>query len=1189
MSMTTEEMKAKMNRVQSGRKAQNFQSSKMNLNNDATQFKDVANSDFEKRRNKEISIMQKIVLGKTPANILKTTSERNGATDITFTTLDGKVDTSKAVEKQRMTAESFIKTVMTIRNLSGQNVMIPESEIGKMGLELAPYAKPFYDKDNHKFYELSVTRRPSSEKGKRLKFYANNKVSQAVVDKLNAPAANPKDGVDPSVKSALDICEKLGALTGISLQPNDKVNSFMPSTLGKVSKKAKDALSTLTLNKWQSKKFVPQSGKLYMNTKGMNATDVLTNYISGCAMRSFNTNIDTFLNVVKSDRGFQSGAVNDKNARIEDYKKNYELIKYKLHNICTDLIASEMCKLIPDTSAEERLALSESYLTSAMQRMNDLGKYLDDPYVMKFISKTVTDSVSRYNANFAFSTKQIVEANCKVCGYKNMFKVGNRETAIFGEYEVPSNGDFQFSSFAGRETNKEATTPQTVDNENTTATFGASFQQQNKNAASVNSNSTSAEDKVTNTSNNVEGKTNDNAERDEVVVSYTADGRRVYNLKEQDNVIIKGPVQKTLDDDFNVVETEINKDNSDFIVDQKHNTLATENEKDKYIYEALSPEGKEIHDKFPEDFKSVSPTNNATQYILSKNYPDGTEVEITEEHKMIIDHKNKDKFRYEFYQNGWDRHMEEETARRQAEETERFNKMNKNFSSTPVDMPPSERSEGNEQVMDENMINKMFSNVERGPAVRIIQGQKKETKTEKTDIMNRIIRPERKTTNNGVIVEESSSSDGKKIDDKGKEEDKGKEHRESETHSEKLNENENIENVTPVSDFEKDEKAKKEKEKVDFTIDEKLGESIKYYNAAFDEMTRSSDVAQKDEVPQNSDTEPEEEKSNREKLEIGNGIIKKGDGTEKSGITPDPIFSGSIKTFGERTDDSIKKSLAKYVSGLTAKALSEKSLNDKKRAIEKAGTSSAATERAQAISASQNAVTILYNNAHSGKTSKQATEIIDKANRVGNNAEVIEAATLKELDNFADNEVEKAFKAYEANKNNHPEWGACKTPASFMNYYYKNVVGAETKYGNDIKKQVKMTCRKMDAAVAADVSLTRDGANYRMYDTTTFIEKDEKSNLAELNAYKVRKIVPRENADPQLETLTVYSDNDDLVENSEFDAQFRDAFKDEESLKDNNGYIGKGTKGMSKPIVFPRKVVALRRAKMLQASKNDRQ
>ena len=1189
MSMTTEEMKAKMNRVQSGRKAQNFQSSKMNLNNDATQFKDVANSDFEKRRNKEISIMQKIVLGKTPANILKTTSERNGATDITFTTLDGKVDTSKAVEKQRMTAESFIKTVMTIRNLSGQNVMIPESEIGKMGLELAPYAKPFYDKDNHKFYELSVTRRPSSEKGKRLKFYANNKVSQAVVDKLNAPAANPKDGVDPSVKSALDICEKLGALTGISLQPNDKVNSFMPSTLGKVSKKAKDALSTLTLNKWQSKKFVPQSGKLYMNTKGMNATDVLTNYISGCAMRSFNTNIDTFLNVVKSDRGFQSGAVNDKNARIEDYKKNYELIKYKLHNICTDLIASEMCKLIPDTSAEERLALSESYLTSAMQRMNDLGKYLDDPYVMKFISKTVTDSVSRYNANFAFSTKQIVEANCKVCGYKNMFKVGNRETAIFGEYEVPSNGDFQFSSFAGRETNKEATTPQTVDNENTTATFGASFQQQNKNAASVNSNSTSAEDKVTNTSNNVEGKTNDNAERDEVVVSYTADGRRVYNLKEQDNVIIKGPVQKTLDDDFNVVETEINKDNSDFIVDQKHNTLATENEKDKYIYEALSPEGKEIHDKFPEDFKSVSPTNNATQYILSKNYPDGTEIEITEEHKMIIDHKNKDKFRYEFYQNGWDRHMEEETARRQAEETERFNKMNKNFSSTPVDMPPSERSEGNEQVMDENMINKMFSNVERGPAVRIIQGQKKETKTEKTDIMNRIIRPERKTTNNGVIVEESSSSDGKKIDDKGKEEDKGKEHRESETHSEKLNENENIENVTPVSDFEKDEKAKKEKEKVDFTIDEKLGESIKYYNAAFDEMTRSSDVAQKDEVPQNSDTEPEEEKSNREKLEIGNGIIKKGDGTEKSGITPDPIFSGSIKTFGERTDDSIKKSLAKYVSGLTAKALSEKSLNDKKRAIEKAGTSSAATERAQAISASQNAVTILYNNAHSGKTSKQATEIIDKANRVGNNAEVIEAATLKELDNFADNEVEKAFKAYEANKNNHPEWGACKTPASFMNYYYKNVVGAETKYGNDIKKQVKMTCRKMDAAVAADVSLTRDGANYRMYDTTTFIEKDEKSNLAELNAYKVRKIVPRENADPQLETLTVYSDNDDLVENSEFDAQFRDAFKDEESLKDNNGYIGKGTKGMSKPIVFPRKVVALRRAKMLQASKNDRQ
>lgn len=106
-----------------------------------------------------------------------------------------------------MTAESFIKTIMTIRNLSGQNVMIPESEVENMGLELAPYAKPFYDANNNKFYELSVTRRANGNNGKRLKFYANNKVTQAVVDKLNAPATAPKDGVDPNVKSALDICE----------------------------------------------------------------------------------------------------------------------------------------------------------------------------------------------------------------------------------------------------------------------------------------------------------------------------------------------------------------------------------------------------------------------------------------------------------------------------------------------------------------------------------------------------------------------------------------------------------------------------------------------------------------------------------------------------------------------------------------------------------------------------------------------------------------------------------------------------------------------------------------------------------------------------------------------------------------------------------------------------------------------
>ena len=1223
--MTIEEMKAQMGKVQSGKNVQNFRNSKTNsATGEVTRFQDVANSAFEERRKKEVNIMRNIVYGKTPANILKTTSERNDATEVTFKTRDGKVVDSKYIQPQRMTAESFIKTIMTIRNLSGQNVMIPESEVENMGLELAPYAKPFYDANNNKFYELSVTRRANGNNGKRLKFYANNKVTQAVVDKLNAPATAPKDGVDPNVKSALDICEKLGTLLGVTLVPSKNGNVFMPSTLGKVSKKAKETLSTLTLNKWKSKKFVPQSGKLLMNIEGMNGTEVLTSYISNCAMRSFNTNIETFLNVVNSDRGFLNGSAQDKKAQIEDYKKNYELIKYKIHNICSDLIASEMCKMLPDTTAEERLALSEGYLTSAMQRMNGLGKYLDDPYVMKFISTTVTDSVSRYNANFTFSTKEIVDANCKVCGYKNLFKVGNREKAIFGEYEVPTNGDFQFSAYPSVEASK-ATEPKKTPEKNAEETPAVTpkvveeTKVEPKKKQQVDKNIETGEDALKNT-----------------VMSLGKNGQMVFNVANPDNVRIIENEDQNINENFEIIDgvptSEVNN------VVNEHKPEATKEEQYEYIYDALSPEGKDVFEQFPECFDEASPTADVIKYVLSKNYPDGTAIEVSNEHKMIINSKNPDKFEYEYYDNGYKELLKAEKVAQLKEESRQFREENKYYSSTPVDVVPSPGRESNGPIKDENLMRTMFSNVERGEAKGDIVGY--------TDNNENIL-----DTGKGTKIETHKG----RVDDNGiihdiDEDSKEKSQASKSTQSRAIKASDFVKKAKEISgksvevknddvvieeqtvDVEPEQprltKPSAKRIKPTFVTQEELNEALKYYFATTNGTAKTANEAKENEAIAESlkyyfesenneifgksdlklspmqeefvekmiemaeETKAKENEAIAESLKyhfdsVDKEILKCADPKIKKCKSVEPGFDIPFKVFGERTTDSIRNTLSKYAVSLTTKALNEKSLSDKKRAIEKEDAGTIASEKAQSISASQNAVTTLFNNKHNNKHAKQAIEVIDKAERIGENVEIIEATTVKELDAIINAEIDKVIQAYEENKTSYPEWGNCKTVASFVNYYYKNIVGAETKYGNDFKKQVKMTCRKMDAAVVVDQKLSRDGVTYRMYDATTFIEKDEKSNIAGLNAYTVRKIVENSSADPKLETVTVYSDNADLVEDAQYDEQFRETFDSVENMKNNDGYIGKGVSGMKKPVVFPRKADELRRAQIHQAIKSD--
>lgn len=1133
--------KSFMDKVSSSREANQLKNSKINN----TQFANIAKASFEERIKLESGIMRQAVYGKTPMNILKTTSERHYATNVGTQNSNGANNATGA----RMTAQSFVLTMMAIRNLSGQNCMMTKEEIAENGLKLSPYAKPYYDKNGNEYYEVSLTVK-DKDFSRKLRYYKNSKVSQDVINKLTAPKTTEKgkDVIDPAVKNALSICEKLAYYTGVSVDISMQSNAFMPSTLGRVSKKVKDAVSKATLNKWKSKKFVPASGKLYIDPTNRNGTEILTTYISRCAMMSFDTNFDTFMDVVKKDRTFLDYDGAKKADIANDYEKNYEKIKYKLNGICMDLIASEMAKTIPDVLADERLAMCDAYLVSAMQKMNTLGKYMDDPFVMKFISTTVTNSVSRYNSNFVLSTKDIVEANAKVCGYKNLFEVGNREKAIFGEYEVPAVNDFQFSAYKDME--KEAT-------------INPQKQPESKKPE------VSADAEKTSNGGKKSGQTRID---DSWVKEAEEDGAHIFpvNQPEKD--------QKDSDKSFEDAQ------NGNFDKGE--------------LGEVVVPDpNSEQNTTFRNEDERVKQAQNATEEVRQGS---GAQV-----YKQLEDGEPINKGRASnFYPNFGDKDL---------------NNLEKQYGIPTYlrnTFVGTSRFENDDHLQRFNTVSthdarqKLVEEMGFGDDAEWVDIQneyyniaKCKTKKEQEALYTKISQKEIDFARTRIYGEKPAHGFDYSIVPKDATPTSGKENASGIEIDERENGQNNAQNVEPIA-----------KQKKEYDILENVPEeSLRYFNEMMDAETtipKAKVKAQErdilDGVPEESlhrfkefmdaETATTQTKAQERDMfdgvsqealahffnEINAPIIKSDEPVRPARV--DPVFSAKSKAFSDRADEQINKSLYNYVVKAVSKGLSEKSLKNKGDVNKSSNLSEFEQRRVQAVSAGQDAVTVLFNTTHEKAMSKQAGNVLEKAKNSSVIAEFIEATAVQRLEKLVSDEIETAMKLFAENKDKFPEWGECKTSASFMNYYHKVVKGEKGAFGTYIKTQSKLICREMDASISVDAKLNENKIPHRAIDMSTFIRKDEESNKLGLNAYKIVKVVPQENKDPKIIETIVYSENDDLVETAEYDEIYRESLT-EEALAQNYGYIGKAIPGMSHPVCLPRTQTQLRREVSLGINK----
>lgn len=1243
--------KVAQNSDKTGTSATSFVTGASKTKNAKTAYEGIDEMDFESRRQYEKAELARLVAGKTPMSLLKNAT------------------VAEYADKEGMTIREFIYTVMSIRNLSGQNVMMTKEELTAKGFKLAPYAQPFYDKDGKAYYEVSLTSKPRD--ARKLNYFSNGKVSDAAVSKLTAPRAGDSPETAPDVKAALDICEKLAYYTGVKLDVSTKKNIFMPSTLGRASKKVKDAASKATLGKWKSKKFVPVSGKMFMDPGQRNGTEILTTYISRCAMMSFDTNFETFMGVIEGDKAFLDLDAKKKATVTSDYKKNYESIKYTLNSICMDLISSEMAKTIPDTSAEQRLAMSEAYMVSAMQQMNSLGRYIDDPYVMKFISSTVTKSVSRYNANFMFSAKTIVDTNCKVTGCKPLFKNANRETAVFGQYQYPMNGDFQFSAFKGNGAEKSktpSTTPTSTPVPSATPTVTPSADKTVDTATPS-----------TTTIGGEEGKTADDIrmggksvgerlgeyfslypdiyESDYVSVvrkyglpdflEYSENGN-IYDSEKlglndaqvhvlsnhqyrEKYVDFEGllddeewvKIQKAYSEVNNRVGEQAQEDvyfdvqrqEVDFILSRiwgmeiPNKAKSKEKDEDKVVKpepktEEKKPEVKKT--KKPEKAVIIERTANGTPDLFSKyNLPEelrdivvptGIDVDASIENfakdQLLNSHEQRCEVvaRYNLKDDDeWkqiqDRYKEINKLDGIDEQTELYVEIQKqeiDFVSTRIwdgiinKVSENEKEDSSETSSTDNSADKggaEKTDTDNGTAQT---GVAEKDGTGKSGVTS----GDKETDNGNGGIAPTFGNDGKTPSTGNGADNNSGTNVGVNTNNDFEQTNEEVETGTTGGSTTSGagnggSTGLRYTETTDEVSTADATDSTNDTAAPdFTGKTGKGEKATKEEVKEVIRKQLEDmDKATTQQMDttVVRSIVKKLEPDLRPAEATGKDFSTISKVFNERSPEQIQNALEKYVAKYTAKALYEKSLADKKTAVNTEKSEKASDfekQRTLAVSDSQNAVTILYEGLSQKARAKQVQAIVDKANNSNDNVQVLQAQGVKRVQSLTEKKVEAAMSDFERLKDEYPEWGNCSTTASFMNYWHTNVQGANGKFANNLKNEVKLSCRATDAGIVLNERLKDSDGEYRIIDGLTIIQKDEGKNKAGLNAYKLIKINPQDGKDPKLSETTVYTETENLVETNEFDEIYRDSLTDE-ALAENNGYIGKVIPGRAQPMRLP--------------------
>ena len=1114
---------------------------------------DLRASFFENERKKTTQAFINLTAGKTPMNALMRTINSANA--------DKKLGGDKinpATKQRQTTLRDFVNYIMAMRFVTGQNSnsMISAEDIVEKNLQLAPYAIPVYDEQGNVFYDLSMIINYNSRG--ELNYEQGKLVSADIEQRIKN---TPKEDIEK-------ICEDLAKVTGIELRLSDKANIFMPSKISSLKHAGKMI--------GKGGRFNTMSGVLYIKADNLSPNEILTRYISQCATMSISTNIKNFEKQLNKDRDFLTLDPTNKNALLtkfnDAFKSNKMDLQYQIHSICSDLIASEMTKMLPSLKAQEKYTMSQAYLLSAAQRINGLGDFTNDPYLMKFIANTVTDAVSRFDSNYKFTANDIRKVN-ESMNFKKKTDTNLMQAAIFGEYDLPFAGVSKYTLEPYKEMEKQKESDKS-----------------NENASNPTLPTNEKEDEKP--KENTQPKSSMGAISSEVDIQRERDrlnrmmggARREKKEKEdeapigfrkgRDGVIIPNEYyDPEADPDapliYQVAETvEEAEHSADGFVPQKDTEPQRKEPEPREPYQ----EPEQIFD--PRDLFNNVPrgTMEGREYKGQVGIHDGQgNIIPTQSPKDKREEKqketNQEELNLEILNDAMQAYFDAVAKEEEKGNEEAFQKYVTPAIEKYVNDLNSIQEEGNREYQEQVLSEAMKAYIDAVDREKIIGDEESFEKYVAPAIQLYMNDVERTVEQGNKEYHEKVVSDALKshFNAVKAEEEKGNEE------AFKKYVTPSIESYLKLLD---DEISKGNEQDLDFDsglTNEERTENQRAQKTLDDFMKTNSTGKVKDDSQ----------------------VVKKPNDIEKMGK-----FIASKGTFGAKSDKLIEGNISKYMEKCASKALAEKSLQDKTNMEKITDTKSFMFHRAQKIAASQASMESLFNNCESTdkKTQQNAFKVIRSLLESKSHTERVESQTVMDLDALVKNETARIINTYKRMKESKDlsddekqlleRWGKAKTSASFVNYYANTILakseiakeeykksqeagvqpllsletaesGKSVKFANALKNKTKQVARVASGRITIVENVkAKDEKGFFELPDGRYVQRYESGDKNGTKCFRILESVTKGDNDAKIVENKVYSEHNLLYERGDMVDNVMLGRDNIDKALSNGGYLG---------------------------------
>ena len=1127
--------------------------------NDAKDFEqtnDYTKLPFEERVNYETKSIRKLLKGKTPLNMLLNCQNYSENKELFANLNSGKT-------LNRMTLKDFVLYVTALRTTTGQNFdsMLSTNDIFEKNLKIASYATPVYDKNGKAYYDLAYVENVDEE----FKVFGNEKLTfeySKLCDK------EVKDSLDKGLDNnrVVDICNKLSKITGINLKLAKDIEdtNFVASKFTSLKHNIKMNLRGGAFNSL--------GGDYYVNDEKFNGTEILSKYIYRCAMMALDTNFDNFKEYILSDELFTNLDDDAKENYITMFENQYKSsnVQRYMHSICADLVSSEIVKTIEGLSPQERLTLSQAYLLSATQKINGMGSFATNWAYSKFVSKNVIDAVEKYYENANFKAQDIVKFN-ESLSFKPLFESYDKNQAIFGEYKLPYVEGFNYSSTIDEKT-------KTKEKSEDSYKLMSRIKKNPKKENTPKENPTTPEDKK---------------------------GEAHYVFDHSTGSWVKMDEQEEKEESF---AQKIDKRLKRSQPEKKEEDTSSTNEAEEIPF---TPVGRYVNPAFASVFANldIEDGKEEIKVILQdlvkyndflKNYNN-----LDKQSKEV-----KDEILYNYL--GINAHLSKlDDVEEKIENIEKFIDLNKEFVADNLSNLTVEL----ENLIQNTVKTKDFLNKTRSIYKGIIESKKEKIAQPEEFYLTQAIKAHFKAVEDALWTQTTPTSANtsfglmeKEPEDKTSNENSNPENpteivedpdtKPVEEKTEDLNEVQEVVDAV-IAHFESVDKAIKEQEVVDAVVkyfdmvnkeieEQKIVDAIKYHFNSVDKsieeqkmtdaLTGHFNMVDKQIYQQpvmlpefeTIDLDENEQKQNKQIqssldqfITGGVAVVK----NEDNGLKSTKIikeFSESKGTFGHKSTAQIRADVEKYLVKYTAKALSEKSLQDKKAVGKVDVKNKFALNKAQRIAGVQTSIESIFNNSmgKDKQASETANNVILKAIHSKDEIEKVEGETVNNLRLLIANESNKIIETYtrmvedknlsEADAELLERWQNCRTTASFINHY-ANVIARQVevakeinneknsvaesvindddlmaskkiKYGIALKNKVKQITRIASGKVSIIEHIREKGSQYFALGDGRFVQRFESGDKHSTKCFKIFESVAKGTNDAHITEKKIYSE-----------------------------------------------------------------